>query len=92
MVREEERRRKRIFFNPVIREESGHHFGGYHPGKNARQSPSVRYLATAPEVSRLLGVPVYEMVSVGMALQEIKEQREQEAWIELVVAGNGRYR
>lgn len=88
LIKEEERRLKRIFFNPFIREESGHHFGGYHPGKNVRQIPSVRYLTTASEASSLLGVPVSEIVSAGMSLAMVEEQRNYGAWAN-ALTGNG---
>lgn len=80
----------------------GHHFGGNHPGKNKRQGPSVRYTGGAcPDIAQLFGVPVSELVFAGMALQELKEKRENEAWIAQIatdlcvqefVPGNGHYK
>lgn len=68
--------------------EGGHHFGGYRPGKNLRQDPSVRLVGTVSEASGLFGLPPYELVSAGMTLEEMGERQRYKAWIEQVVAGN----
>ncbi|MBI2175966.1 hypothetical protein HYU40_01275 [Candidatus Woesearchaeota archaeon] len=70
-----------------------HHFGGYHPGKNARQSPSVRYVSgSIDKASKLFGLPVAELVSAVLCLKEVEEQNAHAAWLETVAAGNGHYK
>ncbi len=94
LVREESRRREEMLAlkeRENHKHHNGHHFGGYHPGKNARQNPSIRYVDTSSEVSRLFGVPVHELVSVGMSLARVEEQQNYEAWAN-ALAGNGHYK
>ncbi|MBI2549971.1 hypothetical protein HYV83_02215 [Candidatus Woesearchaeota archaeon] len=95
LVREESRRREEMLAlekREKDRYHDGHHFGGYHPGKNARQGPSIRYVGDVSKFSELVGLPVPALVSVGTRLQELEEQQEYGAWAAQVVASNGHHK
>ena len=73
VLREQRRRRK-----------MGHHVGGYHAGKNARQGPSIRGIGTFYGASRLFGLPVSKLVSANGIIQEMQEKTAYGAWAEAI--------
>ncbi len=73
------------------KQDSGHHFGGYHRPKNGRQTPSIRHVGGLYSASKAFGLPIYLLVPTEVAFGELQEQREREARVNEIVAGNGKY-
>ncbi len=88
LVREEIQWRRKVAESKLDKGlHEGHHCGGYRPGKNLRQSPSIRYVSVGSEISKMVGLPARVLASTAETFQALQAQTAYGDWASQAVSG-----